>query len=1097
MSQYLPVIVILGGTILAVILGNFIARSIRMKDYSWKLGVILGVITLGTTMCIFGTPKLGIDLSGGTILIYEIDENLTAKTAAAKTAAAAAKTTPADGEGESDSAQAGPDTDIDMPSLIEALRRRIDPSGVREIVVRPYGPNQVEIIVPRASKAEIEALKTVITKTGYLKFRIVASPTRNPREYNLGQAALNSTDESVRMAKFIKNENDQVVAEWVAMAKDPSSTPENPVYKMSETELSHPMLIRELVPGQKEVLVVVDPDERLRVEGSHLSSVVGSYDQTMHPCVNFRMNSQGSKLFGLLTRRNLPDKEANSYAHLGIVMDDALLSAPRIQSTITSQGEITGNFTQPEVDELVRVLKAGRLPAVLKKQPISDYNISPLLGSDTIQKGKIAIVVSISAVLAFMLVYYRFAGIVACLALVVNLILIVALMIVIDAAFTLPGLAGLVLTVGMSVDANVLIFERIREELRRGTTLRMAIRNGFDRATTTIVDANITTLITAMVLYGIGTDQIRGFAITLILGILMSMFTAIFCSRVIFEISERRGWLKKLSMMQLISETDWNFLGLRKAAAAFSLIIILIGFGAVAMRGRSIFDIDFNGGTSVQAVLREPMPIQDVREKLASISGNVSVTEVNPTGQAASTVYKIDTDIEDENELEAKLSEVFQSDMGESLLVTHSMEFTAPTDISTAAANSRRQPPQIIDDLSPIKNSAMAGELVAWADTDASLLAQADPAGTNAPGPADNTATDVAETDSQEDFADDDLAGGDASPVAAEGTAAATEEDAAPPTKSAAGSTAEAADGEAPKETAKSAYRTASTLKFDEPINAETLKRVIRETALGANMEEPFVEMSNPLWDGTSAQPYDTWEVRFSTGTVETGQLLERLRTELSGTPAWLSSSKIGSAVAGQMKTKAIAAILVSLIGIVAYIWVRFQRVGFGLAAVLALVHDVCITLGAIAASVWLADYLGFLLIEEFKISLAVVAAFLTIVGYSLNDTIVVFDRIREVRGKSPELREDMINASINQTLSRTLLTSTTTLLVVVILYAIGGEGIHGFAFSLLVGVLVGTYSSVFIASPALLWMTKTTSSQGGSDTKKARAAAATSSTTS
>ncbi|MCA9135018.1 MAG: protein translocase subunit SecF, partial [Planctomycetales bacterium] len=181
--------------------------------------------------------------------------------------------------------------------------------------------------------------------------------------------------------------------------------------------------------------------------------------------------------------------------------------------------------------------------------------------------------------------------------------------------------------------------------------------------------------------------------------------------------------------------------------------------------------------------------------------------------------------------------------------------------------------------------------------------------------------------------------------------------------------------------------------------------------------------------------------------------------------------SQIGTRVAGEMQQRAIGAILLSLVFIVGYIWFRFQKVAYGLAAVIALVHDVIITLGILAVCHWLAPYLGFLLVEDFKIGLTEVAAFLTIIGYSLNDTIVVFDRIREVRGRNPKLTSDMINASVNQTLSRTLLTSGTTLLTLVVLYIFGGEGIHAFAFALLIGIIVGTYSSIFIASPVLLWL--------------------------
>ncbi len=199
-------------------------------------------------------------------------------------------------------------------------------------------------------------------------------------------------------------------------------------------------------------------------------------------------------------------------------------------------------------------------------------------------------------------------------------------------------------------------------------------------------------------------------------------------------------------------------------------------------------------------------------------------------------------------------------------------------------------------------------------------------------------------------------------------------------------------------------------------------------------------------------------------------KLLELVRERVNSTPYFPSLNTVGSSVASGTRVVAVAAVLASLLFIVGYIWVRFQRVVFGMAAVAALVHDVLMTLGAIAGSAYVANWLGFLLIGEFKISLSVLAAFLTIIGYSLNDTIIVFDRIREVRGKSPHLTPEMVDTSINQTLSRTLLTSFTTLLVVVVLYIGGGQAIHAFTYSLLVGVIVGTYSSIFIASPILLW---------------------------
>ena len=224
-------------------------------------------------------------------------------------------------------------------------------------------------------------------------------------------------------------------------------------------------------------------------------------------------------------------------------------------------------------------------------------------------------------------------------------------------------------------------------------------------------------------------------------------------------------------------------------------------------------------------------------------------------------------------------------------------------------------------------------------------------------------------------------------------------------------------------------------------------------------------------WAAGSSLQFSTWKIDLpmeaEAGQKVLGQLQEQLGTE----PVWISSSTVGKRVAGNMIGRALGALFASLLCIIGYIWFRFQRVIYGLAAVAALLHDVLITLGAIAVSYWLNDVLGFMMIDKFKISLTVVAALLTIIGYSLNDTIVVFDRIRETKGKAKRLTRDMINFSINQTLSRTLLTSITTLIVVVLLYWFGGDGIHAFAFALVVGVLVGTYSSIFVASPILLWL--------------------------
>jgi SecD/SecF fusion protein len=225
-------------------------------------------------------------------------------------------------------------------------------------------------------------------------------------------------------------------------------------------------------------------------------------------------------------------------------------------------------------------------------------------------------------------------------------------------------------------------------------------------------------------------------------------------------------------------------------------------------------------------------------------------------------------------------------------------------------------------------------------------------------------------------------------------------------------------------------------------------------------------------WTPESDVGYTEWDVTLPGDIAASDLMVEQLSQQLKTRPIWQSVNRIESRVAGEMQRDAILALIVSMLFIVAYIWFRFQKVAYGLAAVIALVHDVLITLGFIAISHWLFRPLGVLMIEDFKISLTIVAAFLTIIGYSLNDTIVVFDRIREVKGKSPRLTSDMINVSVNQTLGRTLLTSATTIFAIILLYVFGGEGVHGFSYAMLIGILVGTYSSIFVAAPILLWLT-------------------------
>ncbi len=1031
-------LITLGASAIAWFLGSLICRQIKLRDHGWKVGLVFACVAMATCILIYQQPKYGIDLRGGVILNYEVDEAKTMESA------------DVDDDGEPiDSVASGGQPAIDMKALIESLKRRINPSGVREMVIRQYGSNQVEIIIPDVSPSETQLIKDVIANTGFLEFRIVADQDRNARVWNAGELALAADNEQVRKARFVR-EGDEILAEWVLLGKEDTPPGEPVRYRVPTGD----MLTRELVPGHLEVLVTVDSE--LKLEGKHLRSIRTGRDEQGQPSVEFDMTAEGSVLFGSLTSMNLPDKAADSYSKLAIVMDGVLWSAPRIQSRISTNGQISGRFTPEEVEFLVRTLRAGKLPAVLHPEPISENNISPLLGEDTIEKGKVAIAGSLIAVLVFMVLYYRFCGFVACFALGFNLLFLLALMVAMKAAFTLPGLAGIVLTVGMSVDANVLIFERIREELSRGAALRMAIRNGFERATTTIIDANVTTLITAVILYTIGTDQIKGFGVTLILGILISMFTAIFCARIAFEIAERKGFINRLSMSRIIGDTSFRFLSKGPMAAILSLLIIGVGIAGIAKRGATMLDIDFTGGTSVTCLLNEPVPIERVRERVKGIADDISVTQINPMDKAKDTVYKIDASLQDQEELKQKIELAMQNEAGKSFLTHRSMKVEAPVPLSPAPTDTSMF--RIKPDTLWLSYASLTGIVAEQGTVDATTIQNESDT---------KTAQSEEPTKTDQDVVDEPNAAVNSQPL-----------DVVPEESATTGKDAAADDfsSKPPATTASdsdSGYLCKTTLTFEEPINARTVLDLIKKSAERLETELPRIDANTEGWNGVNDESFDTWEVKFSSNPTETARIINELKSTVDGTPVWLSANRISGTVAGDMKWKAVTAILLSMFAIIVYVWIRFQHLTYGLAAVVALVHDVLVTVGAVALSYWLATAAGFLMVDPFKISLPIVAAILTVIGYSLNDTIVIFDRIREVKGKSPELTQQMIDTSINQTLSRTILTSLTTLIVVIILYFFGGEGIHGFSFALIVGVISGTYSTVFVACPALMWMTR------------------------
>lgn len=1075
----IALVVVLAVLILPFVAGNFLSKSLRMPTSGTRFGWVLLAITASVVVLVNKLPGLGVDLSGGTILVYELNpEKLKSL---------------ADAGGQR----------VVSEDLIEPLTRRINPSGTQEIVLRPYGEKQIEIIVPEVDQLEVDRIKGLVEEAGVLRFAIVANARQHAGQIDLAKTQASKggvqatqpsvrTDDGVQVAiwasvdrekKDVEGQEDPFRVDVSngtlrngkngAIVKPPSSGGDGQA--LADWAKSE---------GIEDLEVLMIYDEVLDVTGSDLAFAASTFDQNGSPAVAFTLTDIGSGKFFALTTNNAP--RGNDLSQLGIVLDDSLLSAPNIQSPIRKDGRITGNFTREEVDSLVQILKAGQLPAALTKQPIAENQIDATLGKDTIEKGVTAILASLSLVLIFIVVYYRFAGFVACVALVMNLAMILATMVLINQPLTLPGLAGLVLTVGMSVDANVLIFERIREELKKGTAVRMAIRNGFAKATVTIVDANLTTLITAFVLYAIGTDQIRGFAVTLILGILFSMFTAIYVSRTIFDIAERHGFVS-LSMADTVNrirasfsgESGLDFVGKGKLTLAISGILIVIGIASLVSRGKGIFDIDFAGGSSVQFRVNKPTETEKIRDVIAAYMDQegqekipFTVNGVSVKGVDEQTVYKVDTSQEQVNDLKQLVAEAFKDTPIN--LVTYSIsikpEYSDVDKQSSWRPNADRsfgnglmyisapiqdESAEPTQDSGDDKSASPAGESsdAESAKADASDVAPAENTAAEAAAPA-------ASGDAAAPAASSDSANGSTTP-SAEVTPRDDSQDVVVVESAAVITLGIGGDEDA------GARANRTTLEGKLLDAAKSAGVVLTEASITL---EPLGD-GKDAWEADSQLPFDQWNVVMNLPAAEADKVMKALKGDMSEEPVWISSSSVGARVAEDMIGRAFGALFASLLCIIAYIWFRFQRVIYGFAAVAALLHDVLITLGAIAVSAYVAGALGFLQIDEFKISLTVVAAILTIIGYSLNDTIVVFDRIRETKGKAPKLTGDMINVSINQTLSRTLLTSITTLIVVMLLYFFGGEGIHAFAFALVVGVIAGTYSSIFIASPILLFL--------------------------
>lgn len=825
------------------------------------------------------------------------------------------------------------DSDIEnevQEIILDKIRRRIDDFEATEPIIQALGSNQIQIQLP--GERDIDRAKRLMAKAAVLNFHIVAEP-----------------EETIAIFTKIR---DRFPDEFTPFIKRPALRGEPFKVPLEHADRVRRVIERaraagDILPEGKTIAFSQRPkpyepqelslyviDETPISSGEGLRSAVAIPDQSNPPYwqILFTFGAAEGARFGEATEKNINRAMA-------IVLDGLVVSAPVIRDRITTSGQITGSFEAQEAVDLAIALNSGSMVVPLHEEFTRVVGAS--LGADSVRKGVISALCALAIVGIFMVVYYLWAGFVAILTLAVTALLIVAAMSYFNLTLTLPGLAGLILTIGMAVDASVLIYERIREELFLGHSLASSIDAGFKRATVTILDANVTTLIAAAVLMQFGTGPIEGFAITLSIGVCSSVFCTLVVSRAIFDFLVERRFLTKLVMFSLIPrETHIPFLQVRNAAFALSAIMMIGGMALFVYRGNENYGVDFTQGTNINLSIEadQVVPVGDVRVALAQ------------AGFSSPVVQRVgDESVLTENQFIVRVSDVNEDLFDRSVLP-------------------KPEKPQ---------------------ETDETTGEAPEPAG-DAPETAGDDVS--AEEDQQTDeSAADALPEADATNTTSPPAAGASEADPA---------------GDADNDGIVESITTAG------PEMARTVADRMR------NALAPLTRSGSP--DEVHIEDEQT----------------------------------VGPAVGKKLRWDAVKAIFWALVFIVVYLALRFEF-KFAVAAVAALFHDVLITLGIFA-------------LLRRQIDMNVVAALLTIVGYSLNDTIIVFDRIREdikiYRGKGYKYL-DILNSAINSTLSRTLITSMTTLVSVVVLFLFGGDAINSFALALIIGVCVGTYSSVFVAS--------------------------------
>ncbi len=662
---------------------------------------------------------------------------------------------------------------------IGVIEKRLNPEGTVDLLIAPQGEDRILIQMPGITEEEVDKVKKTIETTAKLDFALVHQ-------------------QSAVLVPQIDSGN-HIEPGWTV--RDNIGSEE----------------------GER-LLVKVRPD----LEGKYVKRAFAQLAPTGWMII-LNFDSEGAGKFGDLTAANVGRR-------LAIIMDGEVLSAPNLNEAIYGgSAQISGRFT---VDEARSLASALENPLENPVKIIQKYEVSPTMGESTIKQGVAAGLSGLAVTLLFVLIYYKFAGIVALVGLTVNIILLFGAMAMFGFTLTLPGIAGIILTIGIAIDANVLIYERLREEMKAGKSLPTAIDAAYAKAFSAIFDANITTLITAIILFNVASGTVKGFAVTLTIGILASLFSALVVTRVCFGWATESGVLKKLSLLNIIPERRIDFLGKRRACFVLSCLLVAMTLVIFGVKKQDTLGVDFRGGD------------------LLTVKATSEVTE-------------------------------------------------------------------------------------------------------------------------------------------------------------------------------------------DDVLNA------ISDMGLE---QQPVVQTLQAAGEG---------EFIIVRSEFETGdQILEEIRKDLGQDFKDATSERVGPVIGREMAKSSLLALGFGIVGIFLYVTVRFEF-SFALGAIVALLHDISIALGIVVLS-------------GRELSLILVGAFLTIAGYSINDTIVVFDRVREgLRSKRGEVA-DVMNLCINATLGRTLLTSLTTLITVGSLYFFGGPALNNFAFTIIVGVFIGTYSSIFVASPIVLWWVRT-----------------------